>query len=165
MFKKILYSLLGLMVSLVFLNLLTARSDTAFNLIGFRTYTILTGSMIPFANPGDAIFVTANPSNLQVGDVITYHDHQGGITTHRIVDIEEAAITTRGDNNNVDDAHTIDFEAVIGRVWFAIPGLGFVMNFLGQPLMTAGLMVLLGLIVGSHAMFSNEKNVKKVQVE
>jgi signal peptidase I len=70
---------------------------------------ILTGSMRPYANPGD-VFITklVKASNLKVGDIISVHSQSSGIFyAHRIVEIREQSgllrIVTQGDSNGAPE--------------------------------------------------------------
>ena len=70
---------------------------------GFKTFVIISESMEPNIMPGDAIIVkNINQNDLNVGDIISFHDSDY-INTHRIVEIinENGLIRykTKGDNN------------------------------------------------------------------
>jgi signal peptidase I len=47
--------------------------------------------------------------------------------THRIVEIdrEQQLITTKGDNNNVQDGAPVSYRNVVGRVKFGVRGIGY----------------------------------------
>src|SRR4051794_6736462 len=78
---------------------------------GYRTLTMLTGSMSPAIDPGDVVIATPIPvSEVTEGMVITYHipveDHH--LVTHRIISVEhgtDGAVTvqTKGDANETPD--------------------------------------------------------------
>lgn len=100
---------------------------------GADTYTVLTRSMEPGLPPGTLLVVrpTAQDS-LHVGDVVTYQLHSGkpDVVTHRIVRVEATSdgtkrYITRGDANAVADASPVRAEQVRGRVWYAIPAVGW----------------------------------------
>ncbi len=90
---------------------------------GADTYTVLTRSMEPGLPAQDS---------LHVGDVVTYQLHPGkpDVVTHRIVRVEASSdgtkrYITRGDANAVADASPVRAEQVRGRVWYAIPAVGW----------------------------------------
>ena len=59
------------------------------NILGFKPFIVLSGSMESKINVGDLVFVKeVNPSKLQVGDIIAFRDSENIVTTHRIVDKE-----------------------------------------------------------------------------
>ena len=81
------------------------------NYYGFGISPVLTGSMRPFTQPGDA-FITINrtASELKVGEVVTLHSADSdSFYAHRIVDIREQnglrRIITKGDANTVAEAN------------------------------------------------------------
>jgi signal peptidase len=117
--------------------------------LGYQTSTMLTGSMAPLINPGDVVVTVDTPaSELNVGDVITYHipvdDHR--VETHRIIDITRSAdgtttVRTKGDANNGADPWAA---TLIGshadRHAFTVPYLGHAIRALREPMMLNTLM-------------------------
>jgi len=80
------------------------------NYYGFGISPVLTGSMRPFTQPGDA-FITVNrtASELKIGEVVTLHSADSdSFYAHRIIDIREQngllRIITKGDANTVAEA-------------------------------------------------------------
>lgn len=72
-----------------------------------------TGSMRDNINVGDYILIHKQ-SNYKVNDIVTYKINESYIT-HRIVEIDEDKIITKGDANNVEDSE-ITKEDIIGKV-------------------------------------------------
>lgn len=72
---------------------------------------VLTDSMYPVIESGDLIIChTAEPEEIQVGDVIAFFDpasNGSSIVTHRVIEVTEQdgkiAWRTKGDNNNTED--------------------------------------------------------------
>ena len=101
---------------------------------GAQTYTILTSSMKPDLPPGTFVVVERRAAaDLRVGDVITYQlaSGQPDVVTHRIVKVmvdSDASRTflTRGDNNGVADSKPVHPAQIRGKVWYAIPFLGWI---------------------------------------
>ncbi len=97
------------------------------------TYTVLTRSMEPGLPPGTLLVVRpVAEDSLHVGDVVTYQLHSGKpeVVTHRIVRVEASSdgtkrYITRGDANAVADASPVRAEQVRGRVWYAVPAVGW----------------------------------------
>lgn len=145
--------LLILVSIIVILSFISIKSDIAFNIIGIRPYTVLSGSMKPEMDPGDVVFVTNRGKNdLNEGDIITFYENNT-IITHRIVEITKEGYTTKGDNNNSIDIFTVKQENIIGKVLFHIPKIGYLIELLSRPIVIAIEMILLaGLIIKSCVM-------------
>lgn len=104
----------------------------------YRVLSVLSGSMEPEISTGSAVIV-APATNYKIGDIITFGE--GGKTkmtiTHRINEINETdgriVYATKGDSNNTPDRETVPAENVIGKVWFSIPHLGYLIDFIRKP--------------------------------
>jgi signal peptidase len=100
--------------------------------------SITSGSMWPALKKGDFILIKGvhSQSEIKVGDIIVYKNPKG-FTIHRIVNIKDDMVTTRGDANNVDDA-PINFADIIGKpIYFRnkplrIPLLGMISVYLNK---------------------------------
>lgn len=103
-------------------------------LIGYRVFNIVSGSMEPEYSTGDLIYVKeADPETIKVGDVITFILNEDlVVATHRVVriDTEKQRFYTKGDANETEDGSPVHFNNVIGIPQFAIPGLGYVSDFI-----------------------------------
>ncbi len=101
---------------------------------GSGTYTILTSSMKPSLPPATFVVVTREqPVDLHVGDVITYQLASGkpAVVTHRIVQVRvdsdnSRTFITRGDNNGIADPKPVRPAQIKGKVWYAIPFVGWI---------------------------------------
>ncbi len=137
------------LVGTLVVNILVAVSLLAFLLIalgphlfGYRTQTMLTGSMAPGINPGDVVVSWPKPAaDLKVGDVISYHipveDHR--VETHRVTKIMHGkdgsiSIRTQGDaNDGVDPWKATLVEDQVWETRFVIPEVGNAIRFFRQP--------------------------------
>jgi signal peptidase len=109
-------------------------------LTGSHTYTILTKSMVQKFPPGT--FMVMKPAafdELKYGDVITFQMYSGrpDVDTHRIVGFGstqsgEKTLITKGDNNAVNDPNPVRALQVKGKLFYAVPHVGFVANALGN---------------------------------
>jgi signal peptidase I len=112
------------------------------HVLGYRTMTMLTGSMSPGINPGDVTVAVPEPvSELAVGQVISYHipvdDHR--VVSHRVTEVRHLAdgsvqVRTKGDNNpGVDPWTAIITDEHVWRVRAVVPRLGTVVQTLRGP--------------------------------
>ena len=132
---------------IIFLNFISAKSDKFFNLIGFRTYTVLSGSMEPDLYPGDIVVViNKNKINFNIGDIITFKKYNT-VITHRIIDLNNNGYITKGDNNNFKDSFIVENKDIIGKVLLKIPKLGYILEFLSRPIIISLEMILLGILI------------------
>lgn len=152
------YYIVILLVVLLMLNTIISRSEKIFNVVGFRMYTVLTGSMEPEIMPGDLAVVKAiEKDKLEVNDIITFK-YDGHVVTHRIVQKQSQGFTTKGDNNNIEDRELIKDKDIIGKVITVIPKLGYVMKFISKPFILVALMVILALLILKDTFIDSEDN-------
>lgn len=106
---------------------------------GYRPFAVQTDSMEPTISVGDLIIdtVVEDPSELEVGDIITYWtiiDGQQVLNTHRITEITDydnyLYFDTKGDNNTIEDSTGVHENDIVGEYLFAIPNLGTMIDFL-----------------------------------
>lgn len=119
------------------------------NILGYKPYSVLTGSMEPTYSIGSLIYVKeVAPDTLKTGDVITM---AGGGTpiTHRIVEIdsEQQLVYTQGDANQSMDGAT-PFNEIKGKVAkIHFPFLGKLFQMLqsgnGRKVFIVGIVVFL----------------------
>lgn len=98
-------------------------------IFGYHIYNVLTGSMEPKYPIGSIVYVKEiEPNQLVTGDVITFFlaNQSDMVMTHRVVEnkVDEERIITKGDANEENDAGSVSYENVIGKVTFCVPMLG-----------------------------------------
>lgn len=91
-------------------------------LFGYTFFEVVSGSMAPAINVGDAIIVRTIHYDINENDIITFSDNSEFIT-HRIISINGDIIVTKGDANNSVDK-SIKKDAIIGKVVKIIPEFG-----------------------------------------
>lgn len=123
--------------------------------IGWRPYTVLTGSMRPVIQPGDVVMDRPIPMrDAHVGDVVTFSDpsRSGVLVTHRIRSISrgpvQTEVETRGDANNTSERWTIKTADRVGKVIYVIPKVGHVAHAIRTPAGILLLVVLPVLLIG-----------------
>lgn len=110
-------------------------------LFGLQIYTVLSPSMEPDYPTGALIYVKeVDPSELKVGDVITFKLGSSTSATHRIIELvpdetnpDTVRFRTKGDANDVADGSLVDPGSVIGSPIFTIPYLGYVASYIQHP--------------------------------
>lgn len=111
-----------------------------------RSYIVMSGSMRPAIEAGDAIIVREpDPATIEAGDVIVFRE--GGrieaastgsidVITHRVVEVRTGEdgrqFVTKGDANEDPDVEPVPAGAVVGEVWFHLPYLGHLLVFAGS---------------------------------
>ena len=118
-------------------------------LADYKFVSIMGGSMSPTLSAGSIAFVQPIASSkINTDDIIAYHAPSGRstIVTHRVVEVinegEYLSFQTAGDGNDNSDKNPVPSENVVGKVTFHIPYVGFVFNFVRQPI---GYCLLIGL--------------------
>ena len=144
--------------------LIVALAVAVPTLSGGTAYTVLSPSMRPTLPPG-ALIVTrpVQASDLAIGDVVTYQIRSGepAVITHRIVALRLGAdgrvlAQTKGDYNGAADPELVTPEQLRGRLWYAVPALGYVNAAAaghGRVVVVAGVVV--GLIGYAGWMFAS----------
>lgn len=132
--KKVWSILSTAFVSLV---VITAIFLMGSRVVGYRVFNIVSGSMEPAYSVGDLIYVKeVDPATIVPGDVITFVLNEDlVVATHRVVrvDAEKQRFYTKGDANETEDGTPVHYNNVIGIPQFAIPGLGYVSDFVQHP--------------------------------
>lgn len=137
---KVWWSRLGLLVVGAVATL--AIVLVGLRLAGFRTFTVMSGSMEPEYPVGSMIFVKpTNYYDLKIGDVISFvASDDKTVVTHRIaeikVDEKDASVwrfTTKGDANEVNDSNLVHYKNVLGTPVITIPLIGYFAHDIQQP--------------------------------
>ncbi|MDH3021646.1 signal peptidase I [Gordonia alkanivorans] len=125
-----------------------------------QPYTVLTESMRPTYPPGTLVVARDGDMNrLATGEVVTYQLRSGEpeVVTHRIIasgmnSDGTRTYITKGDNNPRADAAPVKPEQIRGTVWYSIPYLGYVNNWLTGDTRVLVVSVLAGAL-GVYALF------------
>lgn len=123
------------MLSIYLLFVIVQRFTNNSSILGYRAFTIATGSMEPVYNINDVILVKdTDPSTLKKGDDIAYLGNRdavkGLIVTHRIIRIEtfsdgKVHYTLKGVNNKYEDP-SITEDQILGKVVGKLPVVNFI---------------------------------------
>ncbi len=137
--------------------LLLALPSVLHSVAGIGISPILTGSMRPYAQPGD-IFITktTKATQLHVGDIIAVHSATTGVMyAHRIVEITKYSglirIITKGDSNQVAerDPYLASPNAGVPRNIVRVKWIGRFMVYLNS---IQGRQAGLGFLVGANVL-------------
>ena len=132
--------------------------------VGGRPLTVLSGSMVPTFDPGDAVVIRpVDVDELEIGDVITFQETSGEpeLITHRIIGVSFGSagreFVTRGDANGAADAAPVTEAQVRGEVWYTVPLVGYASvwtagDLIGNllDLAAAGLLIYGGFVIASE---------------
>lgn len=105
-------------------------------LMGYRVYNVVSGSMEPAIPVGSMIFVRPTEAEeIREGDVIAFYRH-GVVVTHRVLDNKKISqqFVTKGDANELADMESIAYADLLGRVDHHIPMLGDITAHITTPI-------------------------------
>ncbi len=148
---KILYILI---IPLILYNVYIILQSTVYpeetpDLFGFKTFTIITGSMEPNIGVDDIVITKeVGEKDLKINDIISFKDRDN-IVTHRIIDIQKtekgSIFTTKGDNNSVSDLNRVKYKDIEGKYVGRIPKAGMISSLLKNKYVFGGVVVLLAI--------------------
>ena len=148
-------------------------------LFGIQVYSVISGSMEPEYPVGALIYVKeVKPSEVEVGDVITFVLSNETPATHRVIAIDKEAqlFYTQGDANYQINDETgekvymedppVHFNNLIGKPVFKIPVLGYIAYYIQHPpgmyIAIAAGAILLILVFLPDLFKSDKKETKKL---
>lgn len=102
------------------------------NLLGYRIYEVVSGSMEPEIPIGSAIYVKGTePEEIREGEIIAFM-RNSSVITHRVEEnrFVEGEFITKGDANSQEDVMPVDYDSLIGKVTCHVPMLGTLMSVL-----------------------------------
>lgn len=131
----------GFTYVIVGLAALTALLLAGSRLLGFRLFTVLSGSMEPVIPTGALIFVKpVEPQTICEGQIITFLLDENTVATHRVTEIlpdgedpEVLRFRTRGDANTAEDGSPVHCKNVLGTPVLTIPTAGRWMHAVQTP--------------------------------
>lgn len=151
-FEKVAHIILNLIIAFVFLLViivgynyiqLQIMNKDYSNFFGYTVLQVSTGSMAKTLNVYDVILVKIT-KEVEVNDVITYKK-DNELITHRIMQMNEEKLITKGDANNTEDEE-ITKDAVIGKVISVYPQIGIWAKVFSEPNVLISVFITLVLI-------------------
>lgn len=84
-----------------------------------------------------AVMTRVAPADIKVGDIIAFHPplEPGATVSHRVVEVingDSLSFVTKGDANEEPDNFLVSEENVLAKVAFAIPTVGFALDFVAR---------------------------------
>ncbi|MBR0426979.1 MAG: signal peptidase I [Clostridia bacterium] len=137
------------------------------NFFGYKTFSIVSGSMEPTININDIVIVKkADRKEIQKDDIITF-TAQNEIITHRIINIKNEdgilIYTTKGDSNEVTDIENVEYNQIEGRYVTKIPKIGKLFSILKNKSVFSLILILLIIcyIIQKKSLQRKEKRKEK----
>lgn len=163
------YLVMTFFIFISFIVLKSYKTGEQAEILGYKFYVVLTGSMVPTINPGDLIIVKDVPTNeIEVNDIITFSSERiSDVTTHRVKEIlskDKLQFVTKGDANNTEDPAPIKETLVQGKVVKCISKIGNIMKWMKEHLITLIISILL-IVVFIALMVRIVKKPKKIEVK
>lgn len=150
--KTIHYAITSIIVTVIACYAIIVAGGLIF---GLKTYAVCSSSMEPTFNVGDLIYVKkVDPSEVRVGDPITFDIGNNMTATHRVIQIDQSNqfFYTKGDNNNDADGTPILFTSLKGIPVFGVAYLGKLTYYIQNPpwkyiaIAVCGILVLVALL-------------------
>lgn len=110
------------------------------NFFGYSMFEVISGSMSPTIMVNDLILVK-NTKNVNENDIITYYS-DGDFITHRVINVFDDFVVTKGDANNSEDVN-VEKNNIVGKVILCIPKGGLWRRILIQPKVIISILITL----------------------
>ena len=122
--------------------------------LGHPVLVIRGGSMQPAIPLGSLVILDRGvPSDLRVGDVVAFPAPNSTIVTHRVARLVSIGATpyfgTKGDANSQADPVITPVSAIIGRVSWTLPGVGYLVTLLSVPIGIAAVFLIGATLLGT----------------
>lgn len=114
-------------------------------LYGIQPYVVESGSMEPVIQTGSVSFINKriDYNDVKIGDIIAFKIDTGAFATHRVVEMSESGIVTKGDaNRNVDSVITTK-DNYVGKNIFTVSKIGWII----KKVQTTSGKIILGTII------------------
>ncbi len=110
-------------------------------MLGFRAFTIKSGSMTPTLAVGDVVIdKSVSPTTVHSGAIVTFRDPALGeqLVTHRVVSVKQVGdvmlFVTKGDANRVPEHWSVSTNGHLGREVARVPGAGQMLADVSTPM-------------------------------
>ena len=130
------------------------------NLFGYTFFEIVSGSMSPTIEKGDMIIVKLD-TDYKVGDIISFKD-EDSIITHRIIEINDDKIVTKGDSNNTTD-NPITKDKIVGKTVKIVSRAFILAKVFTTPKVLLMCLITITMMCWCAASFKNEVKKEKIK--
>lgn len=157
------------------------QKDLYSNIFGYSLLEVKSGSMEDSIKIGDAVVLdiiepkTSRHNiekdklteeelilvkeSLNIGDVITFAKNNN-LITHRIVQLDDKTLITKGDANNTNDK-AITYDEVVGKVINVLPQIGIWKKILTEKVVLIPLLISIMLFMSAILLNTKEDNNKE----
>lgn len=157
--------LLSILFILFIINLILSFEENT-HICGIYVFNIISESMVPTLDVNDVVVVKkCKPTELQVGDIITY-EIDGRTVSHRIIQITKDAnvlITTKGDNNEVQDPVPIKGDQVFGKMLFRVRKIGKIVGYIQNVRGLINIVIFIFIVYILISLKEQKKNTRKIK--
>lgn len=109
------------------------------NLLGYKSYIVLSGSMEPVINTGSIAYINTKDTDVEVNDIITYRlegTDKETLVTHRLIEkVSDDTYVTKGDANEVADLVQVNRSQIVGTYKYQIPKIGYLVSKMNKKVM------------------------------
>ena len=160
------YIILTVLIILFIINLILSFEENT-HIFGIYMFNIVSESMKPTLEVDDVVVVQkCKPSQLQIGDIITFRQ-DNRIISHRILDItKEKGITkfkTKGDNNEIPDSDLVEQEQIYGKVQFSIYKIGKIISYIQNARGFINVVTFVVIVYILVSLRDKQKNTRKMK--
>lgn len=124
------------------------------NVFGYTFFEVATGSMSGTLDIGDIIIVKIT-KQIKTNDIIVYKKYESYIT-HRVIEIENNKIITKGDANNTND-EPIGKEDVVGKVVKVFKNIKILKKVLKSPSVLIPIIITM-ILIGIAIIYKPKEN-------
>ena len=128
------------------------------NLFGYTFLQVKTGSMENAIQVGDIVIVKvlAKDDKIAQNDIITYKE-DGFLITHRVIEISNDTVITKGDANNTTDK-PINKNQIVGKVKKIIPNVRIWIEVLKNKSVYTLIIITIVLVIITSSIKTEDKN-------
>ena len=84
------------------------------SIFGYKPLIVLSKSMEPTYKEKSIIYYkSVNENEIRVGDIITFKGSKNELISHRVMEINNGLITTKGDANSIEDINKVDVDKLL----------------------------------------------------
>ncbi|MGN1327532.1 MAG: signal peptidase I [Clostridia bacterium] len=145
-------------IALVYVVQTKVQNKPSANIFGYTAFEVATGSMSGTIEIGDMVIVEIT-DNIQENDIIVYIQDDNFIT-HRVIEIKEDTIITKGDANTSRDL-PIEKSQIFGKVVKVIPDVGIWKKVLTTPSVLIAIIITIILFGLAISYDTTDKNATK----